>query len=962
MTTKEEGKQAPEAQMKGATNGINSKHQPRGLLLQCSIALITGFAVLLVEYLFVKTWRVSPLLIQVTVTSLSICSLLFLKEMFVITIRQRSFFREDLSLAAFLATSAGITVSLLSFFSGQFPWALPERLVSLLSGSKTAVSVKWTDYALLLCLTIVCLVITKFLHSVWAGRVSTIQRKREQRGEEIGFFLEGAREWRRRWRGEQSLQDYIEPQTDLSVEFDYALDTLPWADRARELIRLSSPNYHFDLSASSNRRFLRGKNTDSSATVLLYPIIEANSESLSALAEDIQQDICRLNLRDYEVIVIAAKTPPVTPSLSVPALGIRFETEASLLSKLVDFTEYFQHIEERLSSVTLPDSSLTLKDVYVPSRFYDEHGDLQDMTVERYLSAWLEDKSRRHIAVLGEYGQGKSTAALMWTHRLLERRSQHKRIPILIELRGTSPRNLTPLQMLAAWSAQFNINPRALLQLHSAGRLILILEGFDEMSLAGDAEMRLEHFRTIWRFACPQAKILMTGRPNFFFDHEEQRIALGISKNDGTRPYCEPIRLAPFTLSQIDNALRSHPSSTRRQICRIAKNNSRFLDLVSRPCLLHIVAVLWERESLFAKADKLSSAIVMDLFLRHTLSRQAEKASGYTSFMALTTNEREFFMKSVAAWMVAIWSPNQISGEQLNTLLDRLVGAIPDSVSRGSSAISGETTKPIMQRVAEGDLAIEQIRTDVRACGLLVDDPSAPGTFRFGHKSFMEYLIAKTLFEKNRETAAIRAVTGATLERSLRVPEVRDFLAELILESHRDCKCMKKADPKMVAFDMFKLIFCESERFNLKGFLAIAQISSQVLLGRRVFRGLTIFFLAALLFLYFGNQVWPSVIAPPLLFVAVGLLVFWTVLYRGLRPAPTKVALWLSTCQKAAVPLRAVCSSLGLPLSPFVRNFVKAHAYVGPHPIQVEAAENDHEVRKNGSDAETDANQTANVS
>jgi hypothetical protein len=34
------------------------------------------------------------------------------------------------------------------------------------------------------------------------------------------------------------------------------------------------------------------------------------------------------------------------------------------------------------------------------------------------------------------------------------------------------------------------------------------------------------------------------------------------------------------------------------------------------------------------------------------------------------------------------------------------------------------------------------VKTDVRACGLPVDDPAAQGTFRFGHKSFMEFSYA----------------------------------------------------------------------------------------------------------------------------------------------------------------------------------------------------------------------------
>src|SRR6185369_6182710 len=71
-----------------------------------------------------------------------------------------------------------------------------------------------------------------------------------------------------------------------------------------------------------------------------------------------------------------------------------------------------------------------------------------------------------------------------------------------------------------------------------------------------------------------------------------------------------------------------------------------------------------------------------------------------------------------------------------------LLAVIPDSISTDSTAIAGETRQPLRARLENNEYGREHVMTDVRACGLLVDDPSSPGTFRFGHKSFMEYLFA----------------------------------------------------------------------------------------------------------------------------------------------------------------------------------------------------------------------------
>src|SRR6185295_19554523 len=128
----------------------------------------------------------------------------------------------------------------------------------------------------------------------------------------------------------------------------------------------------------------------------------------------------------------------------------------------------------------------------------------------------------------------------------------------------------------------------------------------------------------------------------------------------------------------------------------------------------------------------------------------------------------------VAAFMAARRLPNQISSRQLNELIESLTEAIPDAVSMSSQVILGESKVPLRDRLRDSEYGPEHIKTDVRACGLLVDDPEVPGTFRFGHKSFMEYLFADLLAKKiggdAESMGAILRVTGAELEDVLSLP------------------------------------------------------------------------------------------------------------------------------------------------------------------------------------------------
>jgi hypothetical protein len=127
------------------------------------------------------------------------------------------------------------------------------------------------------------------------------------------------------------------------------------------------------------------------------------------------------------------------------------------------------------------------------------------------------------------------------------------------------------------WARPYEINPNAVMKLLIAGRVLLILEGFDEMALLGDAAARMEHFTTLWKFCYPQAKVLFTGRPNYFLDDTELKRALDISSGSTLGPYCEALYLEPFSLDQIQIALRELPVNIQAEILKVATINPKFL-------------------------------------------------------------------------------------------------------------------------------------------------------------------------------------------------------------------------------------------------------------------------------------------------------------------------------------------------------------------------------------------------
>lgn len=705
---------------------------------------------------------------------------------------RQTYFREQFSLRLTILALFFILFLLLSAIFGIMPWSLPKLVAANVSDAKNSTSEPtFSDYALLIVAGVLSVDLIRRIHEKWTGARSLEQYRREQRNESLEFQSEGLLELRRILTRQPALKPHTE-QTGkhlLSQLQPPSGQQISWRDRARDLIRLSSSAYNFDKDSGwrDTESCWVGRNLDNERLVLLHPAHSVPTEerlaALSRYAADLREETTS-GKRNPEIIIALIGNTPIPEEYYYESVSIK--TEEMLLKSLVDFSDYRNEVRRRVMLVNLPETELSISDTYVTSEVITGDSPSTKVSTESHIIEWLKDPGQRQLALLGEYGQGKSTATLMFTFRSLFAEDMSiDRIPILIELRGTSPRNLDPLGLLGAWGAKYNINAQALMQLHWAGQLLLIFEGFDEMALVGDAEMRLRHFKTLWDFCHTKAKIIITGRPNFFLDEEEMKAALGISKPLGDRPYCEALRLAPFAVEQIRLALRAQKEEVREAICALAEKNPRFLELVARPSLLHIVSVLWEKENLSSRVNQLTSAYLMDLFIRFSYRRQGRKEEDSPDFSALTTLERAYFMSGIATYMATKNLPNQITGSRLNECIDLLIESIPDSVSRQTDTISGEIRIPLRFRIEEKEFGREHVKTDVRACGLLVDDPAALGTFRFGHKSFLEYLFAEVVAERIRNSSreaphAIFKSVGGKVEDVLDWPVALEFVAELL--------------------------------------------------------------------------------------------------------------------------------------------------------------------------------------
>lgn len=672
-----------------------------------------------------------------------------------------------------------------------------------------------TDFKDNILVFILILVYINFIKKVfknWNGPISeaSYNKQRFKQGESI--FEEATLQLKDWLSKNKIIVKHVEEDSSYReiVFINRDEEKIPWHEQASELLRLSDKQYKIDINTdyyTKEKCFLSKYGVDNKQIAILCILEYPNESTIMNFKEFLDSQDCV-----FDKLIVAIKTNR-TSNNSIERFGKTFHviTESELLENLVDISDYSNFIKQQFETQEISTGSkLALKDFYVKlSGADDENAKIDD--VEDYVLSWVKDQSEnKHLAILGEYGCGKSVVSLKITYELLHVYSELRRLPILLELRGKSPRNLSLSELISNWAVQFRIDPHAVLKLHKSGRLLIIFEGFDEMDMVGDKELRLNHFQRLWEFAIPKSKIIITGRPNFFLDDKEMKVNLGIGKPIDKSHYCQAIFLDKLDKNKIVDALRKVDKGVRDQIIEVLNSSSEgnFYDLISRPAILYLVSVIWKERKLSEIREGINSATVISEFIQYVYSRQG----GKKMISPLTEKEREYFMLGIAAGMLMISNfANQINKLDLEAIVTKLYNVAPEKELVESSAIKA-SRKSLKERMADNTEALETILTDVRSCGLLVKDLLRADYFKFAHKSYFEYQVSwfyveSLLQTKDWNTLIANSITTALGIRASNFKHSKEtiaFSAEIIATR---LKMMNNNNPKLVCRKIYQLVF-----------------------------------------------------------------------------------------------------------------------------------------------------------
>ena len=228
---------------------------------------------------------------------------------------------------------------------------------------------------------------------------------------------------------------------------------------------------------------------------------------------------------------------------------------------------------------------------------YDERDDW----IDGYIDRWLDDSTKEHISVLGEFGTGKTWFAFHYAWVTLkryqeakERGTQRPRLPLVITLRDYAKALDVENVLAGFFFTQHNIrlNSEVFDQLNRMGKLLLIFDGFDEMAAKVDKQQMINNFWELAKVVVPGAKVILTCRTEHFPEAQDGRALLNAELQastanlTGETPQFEVLELEKFTDDQIRQVLsfQAMPETVKQVM-----GNPQLLDLARRPVMTELI-------------------------------------------------------------------------------------------------------------------------------------------------------------------------------------------------------------------------------------------------------------------------------------------------------------------------------------------------------------------------------------
>jgi len=409
-------------------------------------------------------------------------------------------------------------------------------------------------------------------------------------------------------------------------------------------------------------------------------------------------------------------------------------TPDDLERELIDFTPYADWYVAGYEASTGMFAEGRLFGNYVELTGRDDDGTLVPSLTD-HLLRWLGNPEEHLLFILGEFGSGKTSVCRHFVYESLVRRARPEQgplppLPLLVNLREFRESGLNLPQVIGATLTHTYgvVIPSflAVERLASTGRLLLVLDGFDEMADKADRKTLIDCLGQIHLLAALQTKIVLTCRSNFFQSHTDivelfRQIAVELPAEDESQP---PMRVSlerrgrtlhveRLNPQQIEQFVRNRAGDEADAILQKIRTVHDLTDLSTRPVLLDMIVSTIPQ--LAASKRTLNSAALYDHYTDRWTSRDNWR-------VAMPLEFRRQFCDSLG------WHMQLAFREEIDfPLLERLMTETLD-------------------KIADSEEELERFKNDIQTCSFLSRSGSGD-SFRFAHKSFREFFVARTVIE-----------------------------------------------------------------------------------------------------------------------------------------------------------------------------------------------------------------------
>lgn len=368
----------------------------------------------------------------------------------------------------------------------------------------------------------------------------------------------------------------------------------------------------------------------------------------------------------------------------------------------------------------------------------------REVDAEDFARDWLARADSRHLAILGDYGTGKSWLCIRITRHLADRFRDDPAapLPLLLDFRsyrdGMQVGELLSAGMLQSYGIACTVHD--VLSAIEAGGIILLLDGLDEMARDTGRRSALVQFTRLG--LPPAARVIVTSRTHYFLSGDELREVLH-PESAAVVPVIPRFELLYLRLldeaDMADAIGRRLGAEERGRVVRFIEERYNLSELCSRPMLLGLVCQSYD--TLAGLRDSVTTADMYEAYLDAWLRRELRGGR-----LDVEPDEVMRFFESLAISLFdAVWLSGDEYAEHVRRFAARLdLGAVEERGLARQLATSAFLSR------------------------------SAGDGWGFAHRSFQEYLYARAFFRWEGEGKAQGSF------RVTRIPAWQ-FISQLVL-------------------------------------------------------------------------------------------------------------------------------------------------------------------------------------